>query len=121
MRQYRAALQRLVVDREAVVLRSDLDAPRAQIHHRMIRAMMPKIELVSLPAQRQPQQLMPEANAEHRLLAQNARGGSVSVRQRSRVPRSVREKHAGGIVREYLLRGRRRRDHLYAKSGRDEP
>src|ERR1700735_1799024 len=73
MRKYRASLQRFVVDREAMVLRGDLDAPRAKIHHRMIRAMMPEIELVGLAAQRQPEQLMPEADAEHRLLPQNAR------------------------------------------------
>ena len=104
-----------------MVLRGDLDPPRAQIHHGVICAMMPKIELVSLPAQRQPQQLMPETNAEHRFLAKNARDGSVSVRQRRRIARPVREKHSVGIVREYLLCSRRRGNHFDAKSGRNQP
>src|ERR1700723_62647 len=104
MRQYRASLQRFVVDREAVVLRRDLDPPRAEIHHRMICAMMPEIEFVGLAAERQPQQLMPEADAEYRLLAQNARDGSVSVRQRRGVAGSVRQENTVGIVREYLFR-----------------
>src|ERR1700689_1515919 len=67
MRQYRAPFERVVVDREAVVLRRDLDAPRAQIHHRMIGAMMAEVELVGLAAERQPKQLMSETDAEHRL------------------------------------------------------
>src|SRR5208337_2448664 len=78
MRKFRASFQRLVIDREAMVLRGDLDAPRPQIHHGMISAMMPEIKLVGLAAQRQPQKLMPQTDAEHRLLAQNARDGSVS-------------------------------------------
>ena len=36
---------------------------------------------------------MAQANAENRLLAQNARDGSVSVRQRGGIGRSVRQKN----------------------------
>src|SRR5271170_3432406 len=87
----------------------------------MIRAMMPEVELVGLTAERQPQQLMPEADAEHRLFAQNARDRSVSVRQRRRIARTVRQKNSVGIVREYLIRSRGRRNHVDAKTGRDQP
>src|SRR5208282_6446739 len=101
-----------------MVLRRDLDAPGAQVHHRMIGAMMAEVELVSLAPQRQPDQLMAEADAEHRLFAQHARDGSVSVRQRRWVAGSVREENSVRVVREYLLCARRRRDDLHAKAGR---
>src|SRR5208282_2342999 len=104
-----------------MVLRGDLDAPRAEIHHRMIGAMMAEIELVSLAAQRQPDQLMTKADAEHRLLAQHARDGSVSIWQRRRITGSVRQENSVGVVRQYLLSARRRRDHLNPKAGRHQP
>src|SRR5208282_2363117 len=50
------------VNRETVVLRGDLDAARAQIHHRMIRAVMAEAELVGPASQRQGQNLMTETN-----------------------------------------------------------
>ena len=64
---------------------------------------------------------MAEADAEHRLLAENARDGSVRVRQRRRIAGTVGKKNPVGIVREDLLRGRRRGQHLDAKAGRDQP
>src|ERR1043166_6571072 len=40
--------ERLGIDGEAVVLRGDLDAARAQVLHRMIAAAVPELELVRL-------------------------------------------------------------------------
>ncbi len=54
MRKLGASRQRLRIDREAMILRGDLHPPRAQIHHRMIRAVMAEAELVGVAAEREP-------------------------------------------------------------------
>src|SRR6266498_3417677 len=59
--------QAVGIDREAVVLGGDLDLLRGQVHHRLIAAAVAEFELVRLAAKRQGQELMPEADAEDRL------------------------------------------------------
>src|SRR5215469_17510827 len=86
----------------------------------MIRAVMAEIELVGFAAERQAEQLMPQTDPEHGLLAKNARDGSVSVRERGRIAGSVRQKHAVGVVRKNLCGGRVSRQHLYSKAGRNQ-
>ena len=44
--------------------------PRGQIHHRLVGAVVAELELVGLAAERQAQDLMAEADAEDRLLAE---------------------------------------------------
>src|SRR5579864_743388 len=73
MRQLRTAYQRFGIHRESMILRSYFHPPRPQIHDRMIRTMMPKIEFVRFPTQRQSQQLMAETNSEYRFLPEYAR------------------------------------------------
>ena len=58
--------QRVGIDREAVILRRDLDLPGLELLHRLIRAAVAELQLVRLAAQRQAQQLMAEADAEDR-------------------------------------------------------
>src|SRR5216117_3075532 len=50
------------VDREAVILRGDVDPPSAQILHRLISPAVPELQLERLPAEGEGQELMPEAN-----------------------------------------------------------
>src|SRR5882757_10178534 len=76
MRQFRTALQRFGFHREPMILRSYFHPARPQIHHRMIRAMMTEIELVSFAAQRQSQQLMAQADSEYRFPPEYVRDGS---------------------------------------------
>ena len=47
-----AGRQRLWVDAKAMILRGDLHLLGQQILHRMIRPVMPELQLESLPAQR---------------------------------------------------------------------
>ena len=59
-------VERIGIDREAVIVRGDLDSLRELIDHRMIRAAMAEFQLVSLAAEREPEDLVAEADAEDR-------------------------------------------------------
>src|SRR5579862_9881481 len=59
--------QRIRVDREIVIVRRDLNLSRLQLLNRMIPAVVPELQLVRLPAQRNARQLMSEANPKDRL------------------------------------------------------
>src|SRR5438132_6613649 len=82
VRRHRACGQRSEVDAEAVVLRRDLDAPGRQVFHRLVRAAVPELELVRLSAERLREQLMPEADAEDRLLVEKLAKSFDAVRDR---------------------------------------
>src|SRR5262245_41991223 len=47
------------LDREIVVLRRDLDLPRAEIHDRMVSPMMTKLQFIGVKTQRETENLMP--------------------------------------------------------------
>src|SRR5438874_407358 len=53
---------------EPVVLRRDLDAIRQLVQNRLIGATVAELQLERLAAQRQSQQLMPQADPEYRFL-----------------------------------------------------
>src|SRR5882672_1947161 len=59
-------VQRIGVDREAMILRRDLDASAAKILDRMIAAAMSELQLVRAAAEREAEELMAEADAEDR-------------------------------------------------------
>ena len=86
VRELGAAAERVDVDGEAVVLRGDLDLAGGQIHDRLVAAVVAELELVGAAAEREPEDLVPEADAEDRHLAE----------QRAR--RSRRVRHGGGIA-----------------------
>ena len=62
----------LVLDREAVVLGGDLDDAGAQVLDRVVGAAVAELELEGLHAERLRQELVPEADAEHGHLAEQA-------------------------------------------------
>ena len=66
MRHLRVRRQRVRIHRETMVLAGDLHLPGRQILHRLVGAAMAALQLVCLRTQRQGQQLMAEADAEHR-------------------------------------------------------
>ena len=66
MRDFGRAFERIRVDREAVVLRGDLDLACGEIHHRLVAAMVAELELVSFAAEREAHDLMAETDAENR-------------------------------------------------------
>src|SRR5712692_6812481 len=62
-----ALWQRFRIDREIVIVGGDLDLSRLQLFHGMIAAMVPELQLKSLAAKRNSDELMPEADPENRL------------------------------------------------------
>ena len=72
-----------------MVLRRDLDRARFEILHRMIRPAMTELQLERLRAARQTEQLVPQADSENRLLAQQAADGADRVFQRLRVAGAI--------------------------------
>src|SRR6266571_1362616 len=62
-------LHRLRVHGEAVVLRGDLDAPGQEVLHRVVRAVVAELELEGLSSEGQTEDLVAEADAENRRLA----------------------------------------------------
>src|SRR6476469_6289921 len=59
--------QRIGIDSEVVVVRRNLDLPRVQLLHRMVSAVMSKLQLKSFPTESDSSELMPQANSENRL------------------------------------------------------
>src|SRR5216683_8297032 len=90
----RLLVQGLRIDREVVVLRSDLNLARLVIHDRVIPAVMPKLQLVGLASQRQPEDLVSKADPEHRSLALQLLHVLNRVVERLRITRPIREEDA---------------------------
>src|SRR4030095_9762112 len=87
----------LGVDREAVVLRGDLHLVRGQILHGVVRAVMAERQLVRTPARGESEDLVAEADAEDRYLAQELAHRIHEVWHRFGVARAVREEDAIGL------------------------
>ena len=90
-------------DAEAVVLRGDLNAAREQVHHGMVAAAMAELELLDPGAGGLADHLMPQADAEHRHLAEELLHLGVGAGNRVGVARTVGEEHAVGFHREHVL------------------
>jgi hypothetical protein len=73
VRQLHVLRQRLRVDREGVVLRGDLDAAGDEVAHRVVRAVVAEGHLVRLRAEDDREDLVAEADAEDRALADQVR------------------------------------------------
>src|SRR5579859_4302806 len=69
VRRAHARGERREIDAKTVVLRGDLDAPGGEILHGLIAAAMAELQLVRPAAEREAQELVPEADPEDRLLA----------------------------------------------------
>src|SRR2546430_8388156 len=82
------------IDRVAVILRRDVDTPAAEVLHRLIAAAVPELQLEGLPAEREGQKLVPEADSEEgnasRKLPGRSHGCPEDVRM-SGVPRADRK------------------------------
>ena len=105
-----ARRERFRVDAEAVILRGDFDFLRAQILHRMIRAMMAEFQFECLAAERQAAELMAEADAENRDAAEEFLDICDGVRDRFGIAGTIREKDAVRLERENIFGGSFRRD-----------
>ena len=104
--------QRVGVDREVVVLAGDLDRSVDQVHHRVIAAVVPERQLDRAGAERQPEQLMTEADPEHGHVTDQPCDLVGGVLHHRRVAGAVREEHPVGSAGEDIGSGRRCRNHL---------
>ena len=93
VRDLEAGRKRFFFDGKTVILGGDLDPSRQHIQYRLIRAAMTKLELKCLSAAGQSEQLMTEADAKDRNLAQNAANALLGIVQRLRIARAVAQKH----------------------------
>ncbi len=114
VRHFHARWQRLVIYREAVVVARNLHPPGIAEAHRLVAAVVAEAQLVGAAAQRQTQDLVAEADAEQRLLAQQAAHRVDRVGHGGGVAGAVREKNAVGVEREHLGGGRAGRHHRHA-------
>src|SRR6185503_16767797 len=67
VRNFTIGGQRVGIDREAVVLRGDLDTSGRQILHRLVSTVMPKRQFVGSATERETHQLMPKAYPKNRI------------------------------------------------------
>ena len=86
----------LRIDRIAVVLRRDLDAARAEVLDGLVPASVAELELERLRAHRDPEDLVPEADAEDRNAPDEVANDLDGVARSLRVAGSVREEDAVG-------------------------
>ena len=100
------------VDREVVVLAGDLDPSGHEVLHRVVAAVVPERQLDRAAADRQTEQLVPEADPEDRHLAEQAADRVDGVRHGRRVAGSVRQEHPVGLAGEDVGRRRRGRNDL---------
>src|SRR5262249_14142323 len=106
VREFGAAFQGIAVHSESMILRGDFHLLRPEIHHGVVRAVMPEIQFVGRATQSESQDLMTKTNSENRLLSEHRCDRAVGVWECGRICRSIREKNAVGIVSENLLSGR---------------
>ena len=109
------------VDREAVVVRGDLDAAGGLVEHRLVDAAVPERELVGAEAEGAAEQLVAEADAEERqpVVEHAAQQRDVAVRG-GRVARAVRVEHRDGLDRPDALDRDVLRQHVHVEAARGE-
>ena len=107
-------------DGVVVVLARDLDHARLEPLHGVVGAVVPEGQLVGRTAQRSGQDLVAEADAEHRYPADQVGHGGRGAGQRSRIARPVGEEDAVGLEREHLGGRRARRHHRDRAERRQE-
>ena len=110
MRQLDPGRQRRCVDGEVVVLAGDLDGARGEVFDRVVGAVVPERQLDRLGAQGPAEQLVAEADAEDRHLAEQLADRLDGVGHLSRVARPVGQEDAVGLASQHVGRRRRGRD-----------
>ena len=109
-----AIWQRIRIDGEVMVVRRDLDLPRCQLLHRMISAVMSKLELKSFPAEGDAGELMSETDAKDGLASHEAANRVDRIRTRLGIPRPIRQKHSIRFQREDIFRQSLRWNHCHS-------
>ena len=115
-----ARRKRIGIDAKAVILRGNFHFSRAQILHRMVRAVMTEFQLEGAAAEGQPAKLVAETNAENRDAAQEFANVGDGIPHGFGISGAIRQKHAIGLQRENVFRGSLRRDHGHVAAIVDE-
>src|SRR5213593_534457 len=108
------------VHREAMVLRSDLDAPGEEVLHWMIGAMVAELELVGVAAEGQAENLVAEADAEERRLADEPAHRLHEIGHRFGIAGAVREEDPVRLPLEHGGGGSARGHHFHLAAERGE-
>jgi len=98
------------------ILGADRDSARREILARLIAAVVPELQLLRRAAQREAEDLVPEADAEDRVVVGQRAHLLANALDRGRVARAVREEHRVGLQRTHVggRRARRHHGHLEA-------
>ena len=107
-------------DREPVVLRGDRDPAGGEVLDRVVGAAVAERELERLQAGRAREQLVAEADPEHRLAHEQRADRVDEVVERRRVAGAGHEEEAVGVARQQLVGRRRARVQLELHAARDE-
>ncbi len=94
-----------------MVVRRDLDFPRVQLLHRMVAAVVSKLQLEGFPAQSYPRELMSQANPKNWLTSHKSPNVVHRVGARLRIARPVGQEYAIRFQREHVFRQSLRRHH----------
>jgi hypothetical protein len=103
-----------------VVLRRDLDLAGREVDHRLVAAVVAELHLVGLAAEHVAEDLVAEADAEHRHLLHEHRRRADRVAADRGVAGAVAEEHAVGLALEHRGRGGGGRHHGDVEAARDE-
>src|SRR5262249_58850004 len=95
------------MDGEAVVLGGDLHLAGGHVLHRLVAAVMSELELVGAAAERESEDLVSEADAEHRHVAEQVGDDLSGAGHRVRVAGTVGQEHAVRTLGQDLAGGRR--------------
>ena len=95
----RLRIKLLRIHSETMILRSNLNFPRPEILHRMVRTPVSELQLVGLPTKSKSHELMAQANSENWPFPHQLPDVLNPVANRRRIARAVREKNA---VRSHL-------------------
>src|SRR5881296_1004527 len=106
MSYFHSRRQRLCVDGESVVLRSDCHFAGAQIFYRLVSAAMAEFQFEGRSAKRETENLMTKTDSEDRLLAHQIANSFVRVRQRRGIAGAVGEKNSVWITCQRFLASR---------------
>jgi hypothetical protein len=98
---------------ETVIVAGDLHRAALRYLHRLIAAAMAEFELVGLRPQRQPQNLMPQADAEDGFVSQQLGYRLNGVGNGRRIARPIRKEDTIRFQSQRLSRRRRRRDYRH--------
>lgn len=121
MGDFKAGGQPFGTQGEVVVLAGDFDRAGREVADRVVAAVVAELQPSALRSRRQPEQLVAEADAHQRHLAEKGADHFDGVPDRRRVGGAVGEEHPVRPFGEHPGRGAAGRKHGYAHSRRREP